>query len=131
MKKKYWLLLILAILFYVPNTYAFDSNNYRYKGLCGTFEVTSLKRNGSIEAKGCYGSYNEAKNYMTSIGTEDLVIMTKVNGETAIIDANYALLDLTVNVPSPSINKSSLEYIAASNVSVVVLVILLSSSNSL
>ena len=97
MKKKYWLLLLLAILFYVPNTYAFDSNNYRYKGLCGTFEVTSLKRDGSIEAKGCYGSYNEAKNYMTSIGTEDLVIMTKVNGETAIIDANYALLDLTVN----------------------------------
>ena len=97
MKKKYWLLLILAILFYVPNTYAFDSNNYRYKGLCGTFEVTSLKRDGSIEAKGCYGSYNEAKNYMTSIGTEDLVIMTKVNGETAIIDANYALLDLTAN----------------------------------
>ena len=97
MKKKYWLLLLLAILFYVPNTYAFDSNNYRYKGLCGTFEVTSLKRDGSIEAKGCYGSYNEAKNYMTSIGTEDLVIMTKVNGETAIIDANYALLDLTAN----------------------------------
>ena len=97
MKKYLFLLVLLAVLFCIPNTYALDANNYRYKSLCGTYEVTSLKVDGSIEAKGCFGTYGEAKASMTSLGTEDLVVMTKVNGETAIVDANVALLDLTVN----------------------------------
>ena len=34
---------------------------------------------------------------MKNNGADDLAVMTKINGKTTIVDANVALVDLTVN----------------------------------
>ena len=90
-------ILLSIFCFNIKDTYAFSSSNYENKSLCGTFEVAGFHSDGVIDPVACYSSYEEAKNFMKSNGAEDLAIMTKVNGKTKIIDANVALLDLSVN----------------------------------
>lgn len=99
MKKKHFLVLaILAgALFKNQDVYAYDVNNYRYRNLCGNFEVASFKSDGSINQVSCHSNYESARSSMRNNGNEELAIMAKVNGETKIIDANLALLDLSVN----------------------------------
>ena len=97
MKKKWLIIIIFSLFFMYKNTYAFDSSNYRYRPLCGNYEVSAFHSDGGIISIKCFGDYYEAKNYMVNDGAEDLVIMTNVNGESTIIDANVALLDLSVN----------------------------------
>ena len=98
MKKRLLIISLLALIFMCnKNVYAFDSNNYKNRGLCGNYEVASFESNGAINKVACYGSYNEAKTYMKNNGGNNLAIMTKVDGLTKIIDANVALLDLSVN----------------------------------
>ena len=90
--------IILSIFYFnIKDTYAFSSSNYENKSLCGTFEVAGFHSDGVIDPVACYSSYEEAKNFMKSNGADDLAIMTKVNDKTKIIDANVALLDLSVN----------------------------------
>lgn len=91
-----FILLVLSI-FICPNVYAFDSSTYRYRELCGNYELAEVNGDGSIIAKGCYATYAEAKQKRIELGSDNLVIMIKSGGETKIIDANIALLDLTVN----------------------------------
>lgn len=98
MKNNIKIIILLMITFFsFKNVYAFDVNNYRYRNLCGNFELSAFYENGNIETIGCYSNYEEAKNVMKSNGTDNLAIMTKVSGSTKIIDANVALLDLSVN----------------------------------
>ena len=98
MKKKLLFLTVLfTILFTCKNVYAFDVNNYKYKGLCGTYEVAGFHTDGVIDPVACYSDLGQAQTFMRNNGADDLAIMTKVNGETKIIDANMALLDLSVN----------------------------------
>ena len=99
MKRRLLFLLALSLfIFFNPkNTYAFDSSTYRDKSLCGNYEVAGVHSDGSIVTVGCHSTYENAKNEMKSNGAEDLVIFTKVSGSTKIIDANVALLDLSVN----------------------------------
>lgn len=99
MKKKYLFLLTLItiIITNTKNVYAFDINSYRYKGLCGSFEVAGFHSDGVIDPVSCHNSYEDAKNWMKNNGADDLAILAKVSGETKIIDANVALLDLSVN----------------------------------
>jgi beta-N-acetylglucosaminidase len=99
MKKKK--LLMIALLSFVAlsykNVYAFDSNNYKNKNLCGNYEVAGFHSDGEIVPVSCHNNYEEARNWMKNNGATDLAIMTKVNGQTKIIDANVGLLDLSVN----------------------------------
>ncbi len=89
---------VLLLLCLTPrDVYAFSSSNYSSRNLCGTFEVAKFSTDGSITKVACYGDYASAKNYMISNGGIDLAIMTKVNSKTKIIDANSALVDLTVS----------------------------------
>ena len=98
MKKRLLMFSILILFFMsVKDVYAFDSSNYKNRALCGNFEVAKFESNGTITKVGCYGNYSEAKNFMKSNGANNLAIMTKVSGSTKIIDANVALLDLSVN----------------------------------
>ena len=97
-KKNVFIAIIFAIIFFnAKNVYAFDVNNYRYKNLCGNYEVAGFHTDGVIDPVGCFGTFTEAKTWMVSVGADDLAIMSKVNGETKILDANVALLDLSVN----------------------------------
>ena len=98
MKKKIMIILLIVISFFCfDNVYAFDSETYKYRELCGVYEVAKIYANGTIEKKECFSTFSSAKNYMRSTPTEDLVIMVKNGGVTKIIDANMALVDLTVN----------------------------------
>ena len=99
MKKNKWFFItsIFVLFFISKSVYAFDVNNYKDKYLCGNFEVAGFHSDGVIDPVACKSSYNEAKSWMRSNGAKDLAIMTKVNGKTKIIDANVALLDLSVN----------------------------------
>ncbi len=98
MKKKLLLLTVLfTCLFTCKNVYAFDINNYRYKSLCGNYEVAGFHSDGVIDPVKCFGTFEEARTFMRNNGAYDLAILTKVNGQNKIIDANMALVDLTVN----------------------------------
>ena len=98
MHKKKWLLLAVALMSILSckKVYAFTADNYRTKSLCGTFEVAGFHNDGVIDPVACYNTYNEAKDFMTTDGASDLAILTKVNGQTKIIDANKSLVDLSV-----------------------------------
>ncbi len=98
-KSKLLFTIITALLlsFTYREVYAFSSSNYQNRSLCGTYEVAGFHTDGVIDKVACYSDYASAKNFMKSNGASDLAIMTKVNGKTKIIDANSALVDLTVS----------------------------------
>ena len=91
------ILFLLVVMFLSKNVYAFDVNNYRNRNLCANYEVAGFHSDGEIVQVSCHSTYEAAKNWMKNNGADDLAIMTKVNGSTKIIDANVALLDLSVN----------------------------------
>ena len=98
MKKKLLFAGLIASAFLcTKNVYAFDSNNYKNRNICGNYEVAGFHEDGVIDTVGCYSNFGAARNAMTSNGAKDLAIMVKHNGETKIIDANVGLLDLSVN----------------------------------
>ena len=97
--KKRIILLIIALFccLITKDVYAFDVNNYKNRSLCGTYELAGFHSDGVIEKVGCYSNYNDAKYIMKNSTANDLAIMTRVNGQVKIVDANVALLDLSVN----------------------------------
>ena len=97
MKKILKALFFFTVLLTVKNVYAFDVNNYRYRDLCGQFEVAGFHGDGYIDTVACFDDLSAAQNFMRNNGAEDLAIMNNVYGQVKIIDANQALLDLSVN----------------------------------
>ena len=99
MKKKLLLLsiFILGIILYPKDTYAFSSTNYENKSLCGNFEVAGMHTDGVIDPVGCFDTFEEARSFMKNNGADDLVVFGRVAGKTKILDANLALVDLSVN----------------------------------
>lgn len=99
MKKKHLILVAImaTITFASKDVHAFSSNDYRYRSLCGTYEVAGFHADGVIDKVACYNNYEDAKRFMKENGADDLAILNKVGGTTKIIDANVALLDLSVN----------------------------------
>lgn len=89
---------VLIILFFnMPQAFAFSSSDYEYRTLCGNYELAEFKEDGSIVQVSCHNDFYEARDAMKSNGSDDLAIMTSVNGKVKIIDANLALLDLSVS----------------------------------
>ena len=96
-KKLLFIVSLFTVILTCKKVYAFDVNNYKYRNLCGNYEVAGFHSDGYIDKVSCFSSFNEAKNFMKNNGAADLAVITKVNGETKIVDANKALLDLSVN----------------------------------
>ena len=96
-KRLLFVIMIFTIFFTCKNVYAFDSSNYKTRQLCGQFEVAGFHNDGYIDKVECFNDYASASAFMRNNGAADLAIMTYVNGEVKIVDANRALLDLTVN----------------------------------
>ena len=96
-KKLLFIVSLFTVILTCKKVYAFDVNNYKYRNLCGNYEVAGFHSDGYIDKVSCFSSFNEAKNFMKNNGAADLAVMTKVNGQTKIVDANKALLDLSVN----------------------------------
>ena len=100
MKKRLLLMttFILTIFcFNIKEVDAYSVDNYKDRNLCAAYELAGFHSDGVIAQVGCYASYEEAKKVMTENGADDLAIMTMVDGKVKIIDANVALLDLSVN----------------------------------
>ncbi len=96
-KKRLLLFGILLFAFaFTPDAFAFSSSDYRNRNLCGAYEVAGFHTDGGIATVSCHNSYESAKAWMKNNGADDLAILTKIGGVTEIIDANVALLDLTV-----------------------------------
>ena len=91
------LVLLLGILFCGKNVYAFDTWTYRDHNICGNFELAGFREDGSLAQVGCYNTYEEARDAMKTYGGNDLGILAWVDDIPKIIDANVALLDLSVN----------------------------------
>ena len=98
MKKNIFIIAIIFTMFFTcKSVYAFAINNYRYREICGNYEVAGFHSDGYIDKVACFGNFEEARSFMENNGANDLAIMTRVNGQVKIIDANVALLDLSVN----------------------------------
>lgn len=99
MKKKLLLLslIVLGIILYPKETYAFSSEDYKNKSLCGTYEVAGMHADGVIDPVACFSGFEDAQAWMRNNGAEDLVIFHRLNGKTVILDANMALVDLSVH----------------------------------
>ena len=100
MRKRLLLITTFIITVFCFNIYkveAYSASNYQNRALCGNFEVASFKSDGSINQVSCHNSFDEARTAMKNNGADDLAVMTKVNGTTMIVDANVAIVDLTIN----------------------------------
>ena len=62
MKRKLWFLslVVLGILLYPKDTYAFSQANYEYKSLCGNFEVAGMHTDGVIDSVGCFNTFDRS-----------------------------------------------------------------------
>ena len=99
------ILLILIVIFTMciyTNTYATDYTSYKNRTLCGTFEVANATSDGKLTKVACYSNYNDARSKMESVNGEGTVVLTKIGSVVRIIDANYALVDLSYNPESLS-----------------------------
>lgn len=99
MKKFLYITFIICTMFILStiDVKAYSSADYQYRSLCGNYELSAFKSNGSIEVVSCHNTFEEAKQAMIKNGADDLGIMTYVNGVVKILDANVALLDFSVN----------------------------------
>ena len=101
---KYLLFLIISGLILLPSRVAaLTSSEYRSRHVCENYEVAIAKeaRTGDYTSTyadtiGCYNNYNDAFNAMIANSNRDAIIFERRNGVTKIVNAKYALLDLTV-----------------------------------
>lgn len=91
-------IIFIGIVIFPKNTYALSVSEYQTRNNCSNkFELAGAHTDGIADFVGCYNSYNEAKTAMVNNGASDLIIFDSTSGSTKIVDANNALLDLSVN----------------------------------
>ena len=93
-KKNLLILLTLTILFLPKNVFA--ATSYENRHTCSNFELAIANSNGSITSVSCHNTYTDAKNNMNNNNSDNLIILDE-SKDTKIVDAKYALVDLTVN----------------------------------
>ena len=102
MTKKLYLLLI-TIIFFSTNVYAYTYKDYQNRSLCGAFEVSDVTSTGSFNKIGCYSNFSAAKTAVNSGSSDNRVVLTKVSGKTKIVYAKYGIVDFSYN-PSQTTN---------------------------
>lgn len=100
--KKYNLLILFVacFAFLVPaHTKALTKEEYKTRNKCGEgkYELAGAHTDGIADFVACYNNFYDAHNAMVNNGAEDLIIFERKNGVTTLVDAQYALMDLTVN----------------------------------
>ena len=98
MKKSRLLFGLILVLFLFPkDIHALTSSDYSVRKTCsGKFELARANNDGSVSYVSCHNSYSEAKTAMNNSSYDDVFIFDEVS-TTKIVDAKYALLDLSVN----------------------------------
>ena len=105
-KKLFYIIFISFSLLVVPKDVFATSYDNRH--VCKNFELAGAHTDGTIAHVSCYDSYDSAKNAMNKNGASDLIIIDE-RSTPKIVDAMYALVDLTVNgltyfYESPTLN---------------------------
>lgn len=97
MKKKLTFLTILISIFFfnTKDVYAYSSSDYINRTLCGSWEVAEFFADGTITAKSCHNTIDEAKLAMIKDGNPNLAVMAGAPGNVKIYAANRALVDFT------------------------------------
>lgn len=105
-KKLFYIIFISFSLLVVPKDVFATSYDNRH--VCKNFELAGAHTDGTIAHVSCYDSYDSAKSAMNKNGASDLIIIDE-RTTPKIVDAMYALVDLTVNgltyfYESPTLN---------------------------
>ncbi len=97
MKKKtiFFLVLLFTACLNIKETYAYSSNDYVNRQLCGNFEVAEAKADGTLEQKSCHANFDQATVAMHADGRDNLVVLGGTPGNVKIFDATTALVDFT------------------------------------
>lgn len=92
------LLLGMSFMLAPKNINAITSSDYASRNTCNNkYELAEATEQETIIHVSCHDTYQDAKNNMTSNKLDNLIILDSTNGTTKIVDAKYALLDLSVN----------------------------------
>ena len=107
MNKKLFYIIFISFSFLVIPKDVF-ATSYDNRHICKNFELAGAHTDGNIAHIACYDSYDSAKNVMKASGASDLIIIDE-RSTPKIVDAMYALVDLTVNgltyfYESPTLN---------------------------
>ncbi|MBE6157904.1 MAG: DUF5011 domain-containing protein [Firmicutes bacterium] len=97
-KKRIILFSLFLVLFIFPkDIHALTSSDYKNRKTCsGKYELARANTNDTITSINCYSSYSAAKTALNNSSYDDVFIFDEVS-TTKIVDAKYALLDLSVN----------------------------------
>lgn len=97
MKKKtlFFIILLLATIFNLKETYAYSSQDYVNRQLCGNFEVAEAKADGTLVQKSCHSNFDQATVAMHADGSDNLVVLGGSPGNVKIYDATTALIDFS------------------------------------
>jgi len=90
----------ISFLFLMPlKVEGLTKDQYKSRNICGEgkYEIAGAHTDGIADHVGCYNTFDEAHNAMVAINADDLIIFERKNGVTSLVDAQYALMDLTVN----------------------------------
>lgn len=98
-RKKYIIAAVaLGVIMFPKNIYAISSSDYSSRNECkNKYELATANKDYSITHVACYNTYSEAESAMNNNSSNDLIIFDSTNGTTKIVNAKYALLDLSVN----------------------------------
>lgn len=101
-KRNIFFVLVLLILISPKSIKALTKNEISGRNVCSNYEVGIAieSRAGdptstSISHIGCYNDYYSALNVMNSTNNNDAILLERKNGYTKIVNAKYALVDLT------------------------------------
>lgn len=101
---KYCLFIVIFLFIFPFSVDALTSSEYANRSVCSNYEVAVAKEGKAgdptstyADTLGCYGTYNEAVTAMNNSSNKDTIIFERRNNQTKIVNAKYALLDLTLS----------------------------------
>ncbi len=97
-RKKLWCCVWLCACFFLPlSVNALSYEEIESRNECGDemFEVALAEANGTATKLACYSDYNAAYQAMNS-GSDNAILFQRTGGVTYLVNAKYALLDLSV-----------------------------------
>lgn len=102
--KKYFLLINIIFLFTILDTKALTSSEIEKRSVCENIELAIANKDKSLTSVKCFDNYSLAKEEMTNLDNDNLVILERKNNNTKIIDAKMALVYLGVRSVSENTN---------------------------
>lgn len=94
-RKVFMAIFLILVSMIIPKNVS-AATPYDNRHVCPKFEVAIASSDGSITSVSCHNSYNEAKTEMNNNSSDNTFILDE-SATPKIIDAKYALIDLTVN----------------------------------